>query len=323
MKDLKSSFSAADSIPVKLVKDYELMQSMMKDKRILPVHAQFIPTNKCNLKCSFCSCANDDRQSEMPLEDARKIINLMKSLGTKAATITGGGEPLLHPDFAEIITAFNEAGIKTGLVTHGLGLNPQLPLKDLVWCRISNADHRSLTGNYQKRLRQTVEAFPEVDWAFSHVVSSKPNLDEIQRVIEFANSQNFTHVRLVADLFNYENVDLIAVEKEIKNRVDDSKVIYQGRNMPSKGGPCYIGYLKPLISADCKVYTCCGAQYALKEPSKCMPPELCLGSAFDLDKIIDNSDKPFDGSICYRCYYDNYNNILGNILAKTEHMDFV
>ena len=67
----------------------------------------------------------------------------------------------------------------------------------------------------------------------------------------------------------------------------------------------------------------CGAQYALKIPSKYMPPELCLGSAFDLDKIIKNSSKPFDGSICYRCYYENYNKILGTILAKTEHMNFV
>jgi MoaA/NifB/PqqE/SkfB family radical SAM enzyme len=260
----------------------------------------------------------------MSFKDAQKIIKIIKDLGTKSVTVTGGGEPLIHPRFSDIMGAFYDAGIEIGLVTNGLFFNNSHSyLKKIVWCRISNADDRSLTGDYLRSLSNTVETFPEVDWAFSHVVSRKPNLDEIQRVIEFANVYEFTHVRLVADLLDYWNVDLEQVEKEMKDRVDDSKVIYQGRNTPLKGGDCYICYLKPIIGADCKVYTCCGVQYALKEPSKYMPPELCLGSAFDLDKIIRNSSKPFDGSICYRCYYENYNKILGTILAHTEHMNFV
>jgi len=324
MADLKSSYSAADNIPVKLIKNYELMHSMMTKRIILPIHVQFIISNKCNLKCPFCSCSNDDRETDMSLEDALRLIELMARLGTKSVTITGGGEPLLHPNFIEILEAFNEANIDVGLVTHGLELHPDLPLENVVWCRISNADHRKLTVNYLKNLSETVQAIPQVDWAFSHVVSSEPNFDEIQRVIEFANLHKFTHVRLVADLLDYCNVNLNIVKKEMKDRgVDDQLVIYQGRNEPTKGGPCYICYLKPIIGADCKVYACCGAQYALKTPSRYMPQELCLGSAFELEEIIKNSDKPFDGSICYRCYYDNYNKILETILAKTEHMNFV
>lgn len=258
MADLKSSYSAADSIPIKLIKNYELMHSMMNDGIILPIHVQFIPTNRCNLKCLFCSCANDDRKTEMSLKDARKLIEIMKNLGTRSVTITGGGEPLLHPHFSEIIKAFNEADIEVGLVCHGLELRCDSPLEEIVWCRISNADHRSLTGKYLKRLNDVVETFPNIDWAFSHVVSADPNFNEIHRIIEFANLHNFTHVRIVADLLNYHNVNLGIVEKAMKNRgIDDSLVIYQGRNKPTKGGDCYICYLKPIIGADCKVYTCC------------------------------------------------------------------
>lgn len=324
MIDLKSSYSAADSIPVKLIKNYVLMHSMMTEGIILPIHVQFIITNKCNLKCPMCSCANDDRETEISLNDALKLIEIMKNLGTRSVTVTGGGEPLLHPKFIEILEAFHEVDIDVGLVTHGLELNPDLPLNKIIWCRISNSDNRKFTGEYFKRLSSTVEAIPEVDWAFSHVVSSNPNFDEIQRIIEFANLYKFTHVRVVADLLDYNNVNLEIVKKTMKNRgVDDSIVIYQGRNNPTHGGPCYICYLKPVIGADCKVYSCCGCQYSLKTPSRCMPPELCLGSAFDLEKIIKNSNKPFDGSICYRCYYENYNKILEAILVKTEHMNFV
>lgn len=324
MADLKSSYSAADCIPVKLIKNYELMHSMMNNKRILPIHVQFIITNKCNLNCLFCSCSKDDRKTEMSLEDARKLIAIMASQGTRSVTLTGGGEPLLHPHFSEILECLFDAGIKVGLVTNGLKLKPDLPLNEVTWCRISNDDHRKFTERYSKCLSETVQAIPEVDWAFSHVVSSEPNIDEIQRVIEFANLHKFTHVRLVADLLDYCNINLNFVKEEIRKRgVDDRTVIYQKRNRPVKGGDCYICYLKPVIGADCKVSACCGSQYALKKPSRCMPPELCLGSAFDLEKIINNSHKPFNGSICYRCYYENYNKILGAILSDTEHMDFV
>lgn len=318
-----NSFTAADSIPVKLIKNHELLKSMVKNKVIPPIHVQFIPTNKCNLKCTFCSCSNEDRRIEMSFDDALRIIEKLHKLGTQSVTITGGGEPLLYPHLKELFKAFHEAGIKIGFVTNGLLLN-RLSYEYVTWCRISNSDERKFNTKYFNNLVEAVEDNPNVDWAFSHVVSSKPNHAEIRRIVDFANLYQFTHVRLVADLLDYENVNLLEVKRTLReSNVDDDIVIYQSRNVPTIGGDCYICYLKPMIGADCKVYACCGIQYALKKPSKSLPKELCLGSAFDIEDIIKKSRKPFDGNICHRCYYDNYNKILGSILAKTQHMEFV
>jgi organic radical activating enzyme len=323
--DIKNSYTAADSLPIKLIKDADLVKEISTTKKIPPVHVQFIPTNKCNMKCDFCSCAEDDRKTEMSLLDAATIISTLKDLDTKAVTITGGGEPLMHPAIDIILWLFIDRKIEVGLVTNGLLLHKlSRVVGRLTWCRISNDDARSLKGDYRDHLSRVVSDHRDVDWAFSHVVSPTPDYDEICRVIEFANIYGFTHVRLVADILKPENVNLEAVKQYVHAKgIDDSKVIYQPRNHPAKGSDCYICYLKPIIGADCKVYACCGVQYAFNKPSKKMPQELCLGFVNELPQIIENSYKPLDGKICDKCYYINYNLALKAILGNVSHEKFV
>ncbi len=320
------SFTAADTLPVKLLKDEKVVRSINRNKVIPPVHVQFMPTNKCNLSCPFCSCVNEDRTLEMSLSDAKKIIDICKNLGTRAATITGGGSPCLHPKINEIIDYFIESGIEVGLVDNGLALDKIDPhvLNRMTWCRISHADFRQFSAAYETKLRKHILLAPRVDWAFSYVVSKSPNIQGIISIINFANENNFTHIRLVADLFTPDEIDLGKIRQILTtNKVKDDKVIYQNRDVPSRGGDCYICYLKPVISADCKVYTCCGAQYYLKDAPKKMPYELCLGSAFDLKKIIANSHKPVNGHVCEKCYYKNYNDYLKAMMRTLQHENFL
>ena len=324
--DRKNSFTAADSLPGKLLQNEDVLLSIKKKGVIPPTHIQFYPTNKCNLKCSFCSCAEDDRFSEMNLGAAKKAIDICSSLGTKAVTISGGGEPLMHPNINELIAYFLFKGIKVGFVSNGLlfkNINVDL-FKYVTWCRISNADFRTFSSKYKQDLLRVINKCPQVDWAFSHVVSKDPNIEEICEILDFANENNFTHVRLVADLFEPHNVDLGFVKDEIKKyNVDDSLAIYQGRQHPEKGSDCYICYLKPVIGADMNVYSCCGAQYSSKDPAKSLASDFKLGSVFELDKIISESKTPLDGSICHRCYYGSYNRILKSMVSDFCHEEFV
>lgn len=256
----KASYTAADSLPVKLLKDERVISSINDRHIIPPIHIQFLPTNKCNLNCPFCSCANEDRNIEMSLFKAMEIIDICKDLGTKAVTITGGGSPCLHPNINEIIEHFIHCGIEVGLVDNGLALEKIKPeiLNKVTWCRISHADFRSFSDKYEEKLKKVIASAPDVDWAFSYVVSKTPNIYGIIKAINFSNDHNFTHIRLVADLFNPEEIDMDRVKNIIDAfGVDDEKVIYQNRSEPTKGGDCYIGFLKPVISADYQVYNCC------------------------------------------------------------------
>jgi len=321
--DKRISYTAADTIPIKLILDKELLESTRKGI-ILPVHIQFMPTNKCNLNCPFCSCSMRDKELAMDFEDAKRIIDICAGLGTKAVTITGGGEPLCYPYFDELVNYFISRNIQIGLVTNGLLLHKAKAdtLQKMTWCRISSGDDRAFSRQYSNSLHKAVSMAKNVDWAFSHVASSRPNMETIRRMILFANEHNFTHIRIVSDLFNPEEIALDAI-KENLNGIDDSLVIYQGRKEYTTGGDCYIGYLKPVIAPDLKVYACCGVQYASVIPARDMHMDFSLGNAYDLAEIIGKSRTPFSGEKCAKCYYDNYNQILSSMLKDIRHREFV
>lgn len=325
MKDIKTSYSAASALPSKILRNPDLIREIMSTRKIPPIHVQFIPTNRCNLKCTFCSCSAVDRKTELPFDVAEKIIEKLAKLGTKSVTITGGGEPLLYPRIGHLISTFYNAGIQIGFVTNGTLLSPKLDfLKYVTWCRISHDDYRPFSGDYAVGIRRTVLHYPNVDWALSYVVSIKPNYENIQKAIEFTNDYNLTHIRIVADLLNFQIVEIPKVQIYLReNGVDDRRAIYQSRNAPTQGDNCFICYLKPLIGPDAKVYTCCGVQYALDNPTKNLPPELCIGDALDIDKIYAGSDKAFNGRICRRCYYQDYNTALEALLADIAHENFL
>lgn len=324
--DIKTSFTAADSVPLKVLLDSDLLIKVKNANKLLPLHIQFLPTNRCNLKCEFCSCSERDEKLEIDFSLAKKIIEICKNEGTKAVTITGGGEPLMYSRFSDLVDCFHNNSIKVGLVSNGLLLHEvdKKTLGKITWCRISNDDNRTFSNKYREKLKEVVSEASRVDWAFSHVVSSQPNLEEIARIVDFANSRNFTHVRLVADLFHPEDINMGTLAEALRSmNVDDSRVVYQGRKAFERGGNCYIGYLKPLIGPDAKIYACCGVQYAFEVPSKDLPSELCLGNAVDLHEIMSRSNEPLDGTRCVKCYYNNYNNLLRGMLKSVVHKEFV
>ena len=310
--DKRASYTAANAIPVKLFFHEETA-------KLRPIHVNWLPTNRCNLNCPFCSCSKRDKSLEMPLKEALRVIEEFARLGCKAATITGGGEPLCHPRLPEMIEHFVGCGIDVGLVTNGLLLDT-LDLDAiglLTWCRVSNADHRHFTPAYQRVLDRVTEV--PIDWAFSHVVGPDPNVQEIRRIVEYANKREFTHVRLVGDLKQPAEIFMRGIRRHLEDI--DERVIYQPRKEYVASNSCLAGYVKPVVGPDFKMYLCCGVQYALAKPSDDLPEELSMGSARDLEAVY-RDPKPFKVP-CARCYYQAYNDVLHAMTSQIAHGNFV
>ena len=311
--ELKESYAAASNFPGKL-----LHQQVVKDGKIMPIHIQLILTNACNLDCAFCSCSDRDQKNELAREQISDILTLCSERGTKAMTITGGGEPLMHKEINEVIRDGKRLGIKTGLVTNGILLKKIEHHENLVWCRISSSDDR--TPDYSQ-IEYAMKLNPQTNWAFSHVVTKNPNYQIINELVSFANEKDFSHVRLVSDLHDLDNVPNMG---EIKSNisVDDSRVIYQDRKDSTKGSKdCYISLLKPVICPE-GVFPCCGVQYAINGTKKDMNDALKMGDLKSLNKIFEKQ-LFFDGSVCNRCYYGSYNSFLEKLLNKPNHLEFV
>lgn len=316
------SYTAANAIPVKIFKNAQLVDRL-DYAYVQPIHIQLIPTNKCNLNCSFCSCKKRNKSDELSIEQINTVARKFKHLGCKAVTITGGGEPLMHPQISEIISTLYRWGIKIGLVTNGLLLHKltQEDLRKITWCRVSCCDERPFEPS-REILDVATKCGVNVDWAFSYVVGSRFDPDNLNKYIRFANEHDFTHIRVVSDLCDLEHTgDMDRIKSQIVE--DDSRVIYQGRKTFDKGQKdCWISLLKPVIGADGKIYPCCGVQYAHGDQDLDLPESMCMGSIEDIE-IIYKKQIPFCGLQCDRCYYKNYNDILGMMMENTEHVEFV
>lgn len=328
------SYSSANIFPLKLLINDKIIKTT-KNGVITPVHYQLNPTNRCNFKCSFCSCGGRDRNIELPFGRIQNLIEGESALAPQSCTITGGGEPTIHRSFSEILRLLEDNNIKSGLVTNGTLLDEVSLLDSLTWIRVSFSDvlKKQVKGTklrsidqYLRTLEKVIDDHQTVDWSISYVLGPDPDFQFIAESVHIANEYNMTHIRLVNDILKAEKLawTMEAVKNQLDRRgIDDKRVNYQDRSTYTSGqNPCYISLLKPVIGADGYIYPCCGTQYALDNPALDYEKSMRLGLMEDLDLLIQNQNF-FNGSMCTKCYYSHYNKVLETLLAGIDHPSFV
>lgn len=330
--DKRLSYTSASGVfPLKLVVNRELVESILKDKRITPIHVQLYPTNRCNLNCDWCSCSEVDRKVEMAYDVIIDVMTRYKNLGCQAVTISGGGEPFLHERINDIIKTLYDMGIVVGVVTNGWNLSrlEKENANKLTWVRISLGDGRKPelnTPEYWQKIKDVIKYGDSVSWSFSYVLTEAPNFELIEKMIDFANTNHFTHIRMANDIFVAD--ELYGVMSQVrmwakKRKIDDHLVIYQDRAIWNSGEKrCLISLLKPVVTPGGEIYPCCGIQYALDPPTKNYADVMKIGTIDDIEKIT-IEQKAFDGTICVKCYYKHYNDLLSFLLSDVEHKRFV
>ena len=324
MSDSVSKFSCFNQVPWKLVRH----RKIIRNGKIKPLHIRIYPTNRCNTKCSWCCYKNDDRESELSTFELRSIIYQFKKLGTEAITWSGGGEPTIHSGLrAAICYAYNK-GIDCGLITNGLKWSSDKYADDsfmdinkaLKWMRVSVIDTES--GNYNDNIIKIIaKRFPEVAVGISFVVTKDVCFDTAMALCEIANkTPNITHIKFIQDSYNLQGGSDVALCKieELCSKITD-KGIYIHRDKFTEGADkCYVSLLKPVIAADGSVFPCCDVQHAIEDVHY-------NPSGFRISHWREFADltKPFDGSECLKCYYDNYNHFLDQLTEKGEHDKFL
>jgi MoaA/NifB/PqqE/SkfB family radical SAM enzyme len=90
-----------------------------------PSQAQIEITNRCNLACKMCPRDYFNLLKEdMPLETFKKIVDRLENI--TLLTLTGWGEPLVHPHIFEMITYCKERSHKVKLTTNGTLLTSEM-----------------------------------------------------------------------------------------------------------------------------------------------------------------------------------------------------
>lgn len=102
---------------------------------IVPVTVQFWPSLSCDVRCPTCPyrltdardiADADDDLHLMSMEKFRHLIVSMAQAGVKSVFLTGGGEPLLHPNLAMMAEEARAAGLAWGIFTNGITLTPAI-----------------------------------------------------------------------------------------------------------------------------------------------------------------------------------------------------
>jgi len=92
-----------------------------------PGFCQFALNNACNARCGFCGFALDKLPRKdwqyVERESALEAVDILYRQAVRYLVLTGG-EPMLHPDLAEIVQRASALGMKVLLVTNAGLLKP-------------------------------------------------------------------------------------------------------------------------------------------------------------------------------------------------------
>ena len=103
--------------------------------RTAPVLVEIAPTGYCNATCPWCFFNGKKSKTRINRKTMLSAIEDMATMGVKALNWSGGGEPTLHPDFAEFVARAQGLGLKQGLFTNGYTKIPNQ--RSFSWIRIS------------------------------------------------------------------------------------------------------------------------------------------------------------------------------------------
>ena len=107
--------------PLKLLRHSDKVQRMLAGDVVYPISVEIDLSNVCNHHCPWCSF-NGFRQENWTNFDGPRVLSLLEELrdvGVQSVTFTGGGEPLVHKQAAEIFQKAADLGLQFGVVTNG------------------------------------------------------------------------------------------------------------------------------------------------------------------------------------------------------------
>lgn len=162
----------------KLIFHIERVNAWLKNKTIIPLYLEIAPSGGCNHRCVFC--AVDYLKYKPVFLDAqvlRKNVRQAARCGVKSIMYAGEGEPLLHPNIANIVRETKKAGIDVSMTTNGVLLKKEISekiLKDLSWLRVSLNAGTALT--YERVHRSRKEDFGRVLGNLKEAVRIKKRL---------------------------------------------------------------------------------------------------------------------------------------------------
>lgn len=210
---------------LKMLWHRDRIDEWMRTGSCVPVMVELDLTNRCNLKCNFCTFEYIQDRSDIDHAFCIRALYDMSEMGVKAINITGGGEPTLHKDFSSIMKFAKRRGMEVGLFTNGMVIDEEVA-NDIVnncsWVRVSIDAGRAETF---KRIKM-VDGFDRVVDSVKRLIDAKKrNSSSCTVGIGFViTQQNFNDIGLFGNLIAETGADYGQFKPEIKNCFSNEQI---------------------------------------------------------------------------------------------------
>ena len=284
---------------LKLVHFPAKLASFRSGEVTAPIYVRVKPINVCNHSCWWC-CYHSPDLSQMHTEMANKdilptakmmeILDDFHSMGVKAVTFSGGGEPLLHRDIVTIMERVLELGIDLSIITNGSMLKGAKAevLAKAKWVRISMdyscreqlAEFRRVHESAYDEIMANVEAFSKLDGScdlyVNYIVHDRncSNLVEVARTLKDIGVHNVRfspmwispgfhdyHAKLVDSVqgqLGQIQAELVSGRFTVNTSYDLTSSAHNSFRTYHK---CFFMQTVPVIGADQVVYACHNKAY--------------------------------------------------------------
>jgi MoaA/NifB/PqqE/SkfB family radical SAM enzyme len=274
----------------------EKLDSLPKEFDVKPpIHIRIKPTNVCAHNCWYCAYRSDNYQlgedmvlkDQIPQDKMDEIIDDCISMGVKAVTFSGGGDPFYYPNLLRTVKKLSQSDIKFAALTNGVNLKGELAeifSKHSTWLRISidgwddasYAKYRGIKEGEFTKVINNLREFKKLDgdcYLGVSIVVDKDNAPHIYEMLELFHDIGVNSVKVSACLISddideinaYHKPYLEDTKKQIQKAIEDfsedgfeiQDSYYEITSRYEKNYDwCPYVQINPVIAADMMVYSC-------------------------------------------------------------------
>lgn len=308
---------------------------------IVPVKMDYEVSNQCNFRCQMCLL----REVADKMPPTMKYVDFQRSIeeqyGLIEVKLQGLGEPLLNPEFFQMVDLCVSRDIWVRTISNGSLLHLNDNYKKLIDSKIGDIvisidgatkdtfEKIRVGSNFERIVENTVMLNEYAQekrepWRTScWMLVQKDNFEEMEAVLELAAKMKFTRLTYSMDIggFGLENWTKINGEKSVKFLLTEElagRLIRRGADLGievtfwdctekyrydgSRKNICAWLFSRAFISADMKIVPCCEINYS---------ETCCLGDAgnflseWNAEKYIRLRELHLNGNIpimCKDCY---------------------
>jgi|GEM_PF-1395187 len=285
-----------DSSVIQLISAWPKVLQVLKGEIPTPEIAEIFLTNFCNFGCPHCRfrAYHGNNSAYMDITVLERLLDELSQNNVKAIELSGGGEPLAHPQIEQIFDCLIQKRFRVGLITNGYRFtNSKALMKKAIEC-----------CNW---IRFSVDAFTDETYRRAHgrcEISYQELRQSISNLVNIAGETPKIGLKILISKLNAED-SLLAIKESLELKVDylqfkflgypaelalsDGQIdslteriqeqidLLKGQNLVAELIPAYRGkltyqkclmtFLHPVIDWDGEIYVCAFFEHRKKQHS--------------------------------------------------------